>query len=221
MAEIDNQAQSPVDEPAHQPGTVIAPGGMAQPATPVTVMPSAATTQAISPAVEPDAATEQIPALADDEQDDEAVTWSASEFVAHQKTVGWYAAFAGGTAVVTLLVYLITREIISCAVVILSSLALGYYAGRQPRQLKYRLSFSDLDIGERHYALDSFRSYGMVPEGAFTSIVFMPLKRFAPPTTIYFAPEDENRITALLSSSLPYEEHTHDLIDAFMRRIRF
>ena len=221
MADTNNQAQPPADESAHQPGMVIAPSGPTQSAAPVTVMQPDVNAEPNSPIVEPAAAVNQIPAMTDPDDDGETVTWTASEFVAHHKTVGWYAALAGGTAVITLLVYLITKEIISSSVVIFGGTALGYYAGRQPRQLQYQLSNSDLNIGERHYALDGFRSYGMVPEGAFTSIVFMPLKRFAPPTTIYFAPEDEDRITALLSSCLPYEEYAHDFIDAFMRRIRF
>ncbi len=61
----------------------------------------------------------------------------------------------------------------------------------------------------------------MVPEGAFSSVVFMPLKRFAPPRTIYYAPEDEDRIVGLLVNRLPLEEHRADAVDGLMRRIRF
>jgi hypothetical protein len=40
----------------------------------------------------------------------------------------------------------------------------------------------------------------VVPEGAFNSIVFMPLKRFAVPLSIYYDPKDEDKIIAVLSA---------------------
>jgi hypothetical protein len=60
-----------------------------------------------------------------------------------------------------------------------------------------------------------------MPEGAFSSIVLVPLKRFSPLTSIYYAPQDEERITAMLAAHLPYEERKHDPIDKLMQRIRF
>jgi hypothetical protein len=61
----------------------------------------------------------------------------------------------------------------------------------------------------------------VVPEGAFSSIVFMPLKRFAPLTTIYYAPEDESKIITILTDRLPFEERKAAAIDSLMKRVRF
>jgi hypothetical protein len=49
----------------------------------------------------------------------------------------------------------------------------------------------------------------------------MPLKRFATLTTVYYAPEDEDKIVNLLSKHLPLEEHKLDAVDHLMQRIRF
>jgi hypothetical protein len=58
-------------------------------------------------------------------------------------------------------------------------------------------------------------------EGAIPSIVFMPLKRFAVPTTIYYPEEEEENIVGVLAGRLPMEQHGHDAIDRLMHRIRY
>jgi hypothetical protein len=51
--------------------------------------------------------------------------------------------------------------------------------------------------------------------------VFTPLQRFSPLTTIYYDPNDEERIVDLLANRLPMEERKRDAIDRLMWRIRF
>ncbi len=52
-------------------------------------------------------------------------TWTASEFVAHQKTPGWYGLLALAALVLSGLIYLLTRDIISASVVIVAALFFG------------------------------------------------------------------------------------------------
>ena len=130
-----------------------------------------------------------------------------------------------GLAVVALIIaatiYAITRDLISSVVVLVGAAALGIFGARKPHQLEYRLDGSGLTVGQKHYAYEAFRSFAIVPEGAFSSIVFMPLKRFAPLTTIYYAPDDEDKIVDLLADRLPFEERKADAVDTLMHRIRF
>ncbi len=153
--------------------------------------------------------------------DDEVVSWTASEFIAHAKSFKWYAALTGAAIVFAALVYLVTRDYISVGVVLLAAAVFGYYAGHQPRELQYQLDAGGLTIGNRHLDYGQFRSFSVLPEGAFSSIVFMPLRRFAVPTTIYYAPEDEEKIVGMLEGRLPLDPRGHDAIDRLMHRIRF
>ena len=155
------------------------------------------------------------------ESSDDAISWTASEFVAHEKTTGWYLALAGIAVALAALIFLIARDIISIIVVLVAATAFGVLGGRKPQQKHYSLNASGLTIGQRHYGYHEFRSFSVVPEGAFSSIVFMPLKRFAPLTTIYYAPEDEDKIIDTISVNLPFEERKSDPIDNLMTRIRF
>ncbi len=54
-----------------------------------------------------------------------SVSWTASEFVLHQKNSGWYIAWALCSVVGVALVYCITREIFSSVLVAIILLALG------------------------------------------------------------------------------------------------
>lgn len=164
-----------------------------------------------------DAPNPDSPAL----QNAEPIQWTASEFIAHEKSAGWYGALAIVAALGAGLVYLVTKDGISAIVVLVSALFLGMYAGRQPRQLEYRLDAHGVGIDTKYFHFGEFRSFTIADEGAFSSIVFMPLKRFATTTTIYFAPDDEEKIITMISAHLPLEEHKPDLVDNLMRRIRF
>ena len=223
MAETEDQ--TPVQtQPPVQAGAVIAPSAAQQPiAAPSQPSPLPVQQQSphnpISPyALQPEA---EEPEDNNYDPDDEVISWTASEFVAHQKTAGWYGILTLIIAVAAGVIFLLTKDAISTGVVILVGVAFGVYAARQPRQLPYQLDSSGVTIGEKHYSYEAFRYFSVVPEGAFSSIVFMPLKRFAPLTTIYYAPQDEDRIIDLLTPILPLEDKKRDPVDRLMERIRF
>jgi len=155
------------------------------------------------------------------EYDPEEITWTASEFVAHDKSFGWYVTLALVAVVVAVGVYLLTRDYVSAGVVIFAAIIFGVYGSHKPRQLPYRLNHQGITIDKKHYNFAEYRSFSVIQEEAFASITLMPLKRFAPPLSVYFAPEDEENIINLLSVVLPYEERKRDAVDALMHRIRF
>lgn len=150
-----------------------------------------------------------------------AITWTASEFVAHHKSGGWYALLTAGAVVASIVVFLVTKDIVSAVVILLAALGFGVVAARKPRELAYQLDDRGLVVGARQYGYESFRSFSVLQEGAFSSIVFTPLKRFAPLITIYYDPADEQSIVELLSYYLPLEPRNNDPIDRLMWRIRF
>ena len=154
-------------------------------------------------------------------KDAETVSWTASEFIAHQKNTGWYGILATVALVASVSIYFLTKDFITTGFVIFGAVILGYYASRQPRELHYQIDERGVVIGDKNYGYNDFRSFSIMTEGAFSSVIFMPLKRFAPLRAIYFAPEQEEQIVNILMTRLPFEEHSHDLVDRLMLRIRF
>lgn len=154
-------------------------------------------------------------------EDTAMVQWRASEFIDHQKSPTWFLQLSVGAILVSGLMYLITRDIFSSVVVFLAFAALGFFAKQKPRTLTYSLLPTTVKIGERSYSYDDFRTFSVVQDGALFSILLQPLKRFMPPLTIYFDPQDGERIFDALAAHIPHEERAQDPIDRFMRKIRF
>jgi hypothetical protein len=151
----------------------------------------------------------------------DSFTWTASEFIAHEKTASWYAFLAVGALVLAALVYLISRDFISTGIVVFVAIMFGAIASRQPRTQEYSLNQAGLSVGAKLYNFQDFKTFSISEEGAIVSIVFMPLKRFMPPLTVYVAPDTEERVVDFLSAYLPFEQHKTDAIDGLLKRMRF
>lgn len=150
-----------------------------------------------------------------------SVSWTASEFIAHQKSAGWYGLLMLAALATAGVVYLFTRDFVSTAVVIIVATVFAIIAGRKPRELEYRVDNHGIKIGEKHYPYSTFRSFSVVEEDSLEAIWLMPLKRFMPIITIYFEPADGEKIINTLSEYLPVEHRQPDPVDRLMSRIRF
>ena len=250
MAQSKQKAAESDEAAAPQPlaGSVISPGqtvslrqpGETAPPPAPKVMPaepikasSAKDEPQTAPPAEPKI-TPSVPAAAPEEPGiDEAqpadetepaegeLSWTASEFMAHDKSAGWYVLLLLGAGLFAAAVYLLTKDVVSTGVVIVAAIILAIYGSHQPQEQQYTLDAQGIGIGSKRYDYDMYKSFAVASEGAFSSLVFMPLKRFAVPLTIYYAPEDEERIITLLGDRLPMEKHRLDAIDHLMRRLRF
>ncbi len=149
------------------------------------------------------------------------VNWTASEFIAHSKGLGWYLGLAVFTIVLDVLLFLWTHDVLTVVVLPVFAVLFGIIAARKPRVMEYRLDAKGLFIGERLYPFADFKSFSIQDDGAFSSIMFLPIKRFMPPVAIYYEPKDEERVLQVLAQYLPMEHRTHDLTDRLARRIRF
>ena len=151
----------------------------------------------------------------------EGLSWTASEYVEHEKSAGWYIRFALVSILVIGLIYLFTREIFSVVLLLVLAIAFGVFAARKPSVLQYKLDSRGITIGPKFYPINLFRSFAVVEEGAFHTITLLPMKRFMPAISLYYAPEDEPAILKTFSALLPQESRTQDPLDKFMHKIRF
>lgn len=120
------------------------------------------------------------------------------------------------------LAFLLTKgEIFTPAIIIIVAILFGIMAARKPRELPYSIDATGLHIGDKSYSFGNFKSFSVVQEEGIESIWLLPLQRFAPGLSIYFAPGDRDRILAILDDFLPVEEKELDLVDRLMHKIRF
>lgn len=149
------------------------------------------------------------------------VSWTALEFVEHDKTQSWYLSMVGISVVVVAAVYFITKDLFNAFIIVIAAVLFGVVAGRAPRHMDYMVNGHGVAIGRRFYPYSEFRSFSIADEGHVRSIVLMPLKRFMPSLTLYFDPADEQRIGDVLADHLPFAQYQRELTDRLMRRIRF
>jgi hypothetical protein len=232
------------EEPQHfQPGQTISPQAMPvlPVQTPVLSPPVPTVTPELQPiAVQPLAPTAPAPLLVSsplpsspspnasdtpvtywEGAPNQSISWTASEYIAHHKSGAWYALLALIAVVVAATDYLLFKDKVSTGVIVICAVIFGILAASKPRELTYQLDPSGLTIGQRHFPYGEFKSFSVVPEGAFMCIVFMPLRRFMPLITVYYDPSDEERIMDILETELPFDTHHYDPIDQLLRRIRF
>lgn len=181
-----------------------------------TYTPTAAPTPQLQQAPQAPTTTPHAPASAQD-----AIRWQASEFVDHEKNHNWFVLLGIAALAVCGIVYLLSGSIFSVVVVLFAAAAFGVTANQKPRTMEYALLSNEVQIGERRYKYDDFRSFSVVKEGALWSIVLQPTKRFMPLITVYFDPNDGEKIFDVLSAQMPHEERKLDAVDQLMRRIRF
>lgn len=211
----------------HQPGSVIQPGGQdtssQQPQAVASPIPQASAPQNLpatstpAPVPQPVQTEPAAPIVANEN----AVQWTASEYIAHHKGAGWFLLLALAVVGVAVGIYFWTKDIISVVAIVGMAALFGYYAGRKPAVQSYSISEQGVAIGEKVYPFSELKSFSIVREGAFSSIVFLPMKRFMPFIPMYYAPDQEEAIVEVLARYLPFEERKQDPIDRFMSKIRF
>lgn len=155
------------------------------------------------------------------QDDGQGISWTASEFLEHQKAASWYIFFGMAVATLAGVSFLLTKDIFTPFAVLVLGMLFGFAAQRRPRVLEYRVDPLGVIVGARHFDFEEFQSFSINQEGSIESIVLRPAKRWAPLVTMYFAPADGQKIFDALSDYVPFEEHQKDSFDSFLHRIRF
>lgn len=150
----------------------------------------------------------------------DSVSWSASEFVLHEKTSGWHLLVGIGSLVLAIIIYFLTKSIFGAVTIVIVGVIISIFGNLKPRVLDYLVSPEGITIGEKHYDYLLFRSFAVI-DSLHPSLQLMPQKRFAVPITMYFAPDDGDRIVDVLGEYLPFEHQERDFVDKLSARLRF
>lgn len=160
-------------------------------------------------------------ASAGQEPDGLEVAWSASEFISHEKTGIWYLTLGVGAAILTIIVFLVTRNVFSSLVIAFVCILMGVYGARKPQTKKYLLNEDGVHVDTTFFPYENFKSFSVLEDGAVECIWLRPIKRYMPTVAMYYSPEDEERIVMMLENFLPLEDREHDFMDRLSRFIRF
>lgn len=159
------------------------------------------------------------PAPQDTQPASEPVTWTASEFIAHHKDPGWYLLLAGSILALCGLVFIFTQDIISVVAIAVVVILYLIITNSKPRQRSYTVTEQGISIDDKFYPFNDFKSFTVSQEGAIGCVTFLPLKRLMPELTIYFAPNDADRIIDNLARSLPNDQRKDRAIDRLIQKL--
>lgn len=149
------------------------------------------------------------------------VSWTASEYISHAKGPAWFILL--GLALFSLvgLIFFTTKDIVASVLVGIAGLTFGVFAARPPQVLEYAINNTGITIGRRNHPFHELKSFAVIDNGVIPSLMLLPLKRFMPPITVFYDPNEEEKIVNMLAAYLPHEEKEPDFIDKLMGHIRF
>ena len=152
---------------------------------------------------------------------DTTFSWTASEYIDHNRGSSWYLLLAMATGALAAVIYLLTKEYFATGAIVAVGIIAGFYAHQKPKKITYELSETGLQIGEKSYDYSLFKSFALVKDGMLNSIQLLPLKKLMPPISAYYDAADEEKIADILGEHLPYEEAKLDRIERLSRRLKF
>lgn len=150
----------------------------------------------------------------------ETISWEASEYVHNDKGIMWLVGL-GAIGLVFAAIALFFQAWTFFILIVVMTVAMGVFAFRKPHILHYTLNNNGVQVGDRTFHYSDFRAFGILEDGAFFTMTLIPVKRFSPAISVYFADEQGEDIVDIVSAHLPMEHVEPDFIDRLMRRLRF
>lgn len=154
------------------------------------------------------------------ETTNKSISWSAPDSLGLQKSSRWYILLISLAIIVSVVSYLLTKDLVTVAVICVATVAIIFYTKSKPHNLDYSLGRKGLDIGQKHYGFEAFKSYHVL-EDRLPTIQLMPQRKFMLPISVYFTPDDGEKIINILGEHLPYENKKQDLLDRVISKFHF
>ncbi|HET7629907.1 MAG TPA: hypothetical protein VFK03_00890 [Candidatus Saccharimonadales bacterium] len=153
--------------------------------------------------------------------DFQPIQWRASEYIHHDKQGMWFIGLALISAVLVAIAILLVHSYTFAVLVVVMAVAVGYMAGRPPREISYQLTGQGMMIGDKAFSYHDFSGFGVLNEGPLYSVVLIPTRRFMPSVNIYFPEDLGEQIVDVLGSILPMRDIKPDPVDRLSRKLRF
>ena len=148
------------------------------------------------------------------------INWQAVETIPVQRDFNWYICFVTVTIILMALAIFVFKSWSFAILIPVMAMTLVVMSKREPSLINYSITPQGVSVGQRDYAFGEFRSFGLMQHQGQHYAVLLPVKRFAPELTIYFAEEDGERIVDMLGARLPLQEMKPDIIEKFIRIIK-
>lgn len=151
--------------------------------------------------------------------------WQAPEFSYTHKPTGWYLAiFAFFIGLCVLAFFFISSDIqkyITIGLLVVMAIATSVWAVRKPKVLSYTVTNYGVVVDNKHYSFDDFRAFYQYMDYNQLSIDLVPGKRFGTLVSVPLATPESDEILETISHMIPEIQHSEDVMDRIVRRLRF
>jgi hypothetical protein len=165
---------------------------------------------------------DEQPGYIESTQDNEAVHWVASEYIAAEKSSLWFIIFSIIAVTLVAIDILLIKSYTFSVLVVVMALAVVVLSRRPSQQVNYTLSGQQgLYVGEQLHHFSEFKSFGLIiDDDGNHSIMLVPIKRFSLGVSVYFPQEVGEQIIDILGARLPMEDIKLDIVDKIVRTLR-
>jgi hypothetical protein len=153
--------------------------------------------------------------------DEASISWTASEFIEHDKSLSWYTLLAVVAVVLSAVLFFITREVLSVIAVIMMALVFGVYGSAKPKTRTYVVDNEGLMVDDKRYDFSNMKSFSIIEEGPLPYIQILLRQRFSIAVTVYTDPNQIEQIAEYIGQHVPYDQKKRDFTDALSSKIRF
>lgn len=157
----------------------------------------------------------------DEDPSVELASWTASEFIAHEKPSYWHFAVIGVAIVIAAIIYIFTQELISSFAVIVLGAVFTIYGSAKPRTVQYRLTSEGVYTDEKLHLYNDFKSFSTIETTGLPYIQLISRKRFMMPLTLYTEPSSVDQITEIIGKHVPYDQKHQDPVDKLSAKLKF
>lgn len=152
---------------------------------------------------------------------EKTVEWTSSGDELRLRASAWRVRMTLLSLVAAVIIYVLTRDIISAGSVGVVGLLFGFLGSRRPPSLTYTVDSQGINIGQRHYAYSDFRAFTVSDDVQSPSINLVPLKRFLPILALHYDSKLRDEIIDVLAAHLPLEIPKRDAIDSIINKVKF
>ena len=151
--------------------------------------------------------------------------WQAPEFAYTQKPIGWYLGIFGFFAILVVLAFFFLNSPfqlwVTIGLLVVMAIATSVWASRKPKVLSYEVTNYGIAVNSKKYNFDDFRAFYEYMDYNQRSIDLVPGKRFGTLVSMPLTTPESDEIVETIAHMVPKIEHSEDIMDKIVRRLRF
>ena len=147
------------------------------------------------------------------------ISWTAPEFIRYEKSRGWFIAI-GIFGSLLIIAALFMKNYLFVLIIVLAAFLIYVQGARHPRKIKFVISDHGIEIDEKEYLWNEFKSFWIFEEP--DKILSLLTKKITQPhLPIPLGDQRAEDIKKILSRFIPERKQEETISDIIARKMKF